>query len=251
GGIQDREKYVSDLEEAIQGAHELARANLKTAQERLKRDYDLKVVVKRFKGGGSSVSIGHGHHQGKMSKTDTILEGPWGGGGKSHSISLQGQNENSNGGGHHDRIKLCKDREVPNWCKKLQAQVISRNWKEIEELEPKGKKGKNIYCSCRGPDDGGLMIRCDECREWFHGRCVDITPGEADRMDAYQCPGYGQLSEQAGQVRSVKPSHPPSRGDGGTGSVCVGGGAEAAETLRSRGATGAACRGRWGVRRGV
>ncbi|VDI06646.1 Hypothetical predicted protein, partial [Mytilus galloprovincialis] len=90
---------------------------------------------------------------------------------------------------HHDRIKLCKDREVPNWCKKLQAQVLSRNWKEIEELEPKGKRGKNIYCSCRGPDDGGLMIRCDECREWFHGRCVAITPEEADRMDAYQCPG--------------------------------------------------------------
>ncbi|VDI11538.1 Hypothetical predicted protein [Mytilus galloprovincialis] len=30
------------------------------------------------------------------------------------------------------------------------------------------------------------MIRCDECREWFHGRCVNITPREADMMDAYQ-----------------------------------------------------------------
>ncbi|CAC5397327.1 PHF2 [Mytilus coruscus] len=33
------------------------------------------------------------------------------------------------------------------------------------------------------------MIRCDECREWFHGRCVNITPEEAEQMDAYQCPG--------------------------------------------------------------
>ncbi|VDI79723.1 nucleosome-remodeling factor subunit BPTF [Mytilus galloprovincialis] len=187
--IQDREKYVSDLEEAIQGAHELARANLKTAQERLKRDYDLKVVVKRFKVGDLVYQLDTATIKGKCRKLTPSWKGP---GVVVESLTpylYRVKMKTAMVVAHHDRIKLCKDREVPNWCKKLQAQVISRNWKEIEELEPKGKKGKNIYCSCRGPDDGGLMIRCDECREWFHGRCVDITPGEADRMDAYQCPG--------------------------------------------------------------
>ena len=30
----------------------------------------------------------------------------------------------------------------------------------------------NIYCSCRSADDGGLMVRCNECKEWFHQSCV-------------------------------------------------------------------------------
>ncbi|VDI00653.1 Hypothetical predicted protein [Mytilus galloprovincialis] len=193
--IQDREKYVSDLEEAIQGAHELARANLKTAQERLKRDYDLKVVVKRFKVGDLVYQLDTATIKGKCRKLTPSWKGP---GVVVESLTpylYRVKMKTAMVVAHHDRIKLCKDREVPNWCKKLQAQVLSRNWKEIEELEPKGKRGKNIYCSCRGPDDGGLMIRCDECREWFHGRCVDITPEEADRMDAYQCPGCSVSTE--------------------------------------------------------
>ena len=32
------------------------------------------------------------------------------------------------------------------------------------------------------------MIQCDVCDEWFHGRCVGITPGEALMIDKYFCP---------------------------------------------------------------
>ena len=28
-----------------------------------------------------------------------------------------------------------------------------------------------VYCHCRMPDDGNLMVPCSSCKEWFHGSC--------------------------------------------------------------------------------
>ena len=36
-----------------------------------------------------------------------------------------------------------------------------------------------VYCSCRQPDDGSLMVECEACKEWFHGRCANITSKRA------------------------------------------------------------------------
>ena len=36
-----------------------------------------------------------------------------------------------------------------------------------------------IYCYCRLPDHGELMICCDECNKWFHKECV---MGDKDRV---------------------------------------------------------------------
>ena len=31
------------------------------------------------------------------------------------------------------------------------------------------------------------MIMCDFCQEWYHGICIDITPGEAQNIDKFRC----------------------------------------------------------------
>ena len=31
-----------------------------------------------------------------------------------------------------------------------------------------------IYCTCRQPDDGKDMIRCDKCHVWFHRACENV-----------------------------------------------------------------------------
>ena len=31
------------------------------------------------------------------------------------------------------------------------------------------------------------MIQCDDCDEWYHGSCVDITPSDALNIDRYRC----------------------------------------------------------------
>lgn len=31
------------------------------------------------------------------------------------------------------------------------------------------------------------MIQCDDCDEWYHGSCVDITASEALDIGKYRC----------------------------------------------------------------
>ena len=33
---------------------------------------------------------------------------------------------------------------------------------------------KEVYCICRGIDDGDAMIECEKCEEWFHQACVHV-----------------------------------------------------------------------------
>ncbi|KAF9439363.1 hexokinase A [Entomortierella beljakovae] len=43
-------------------------------------------------------------------------------------------------------------------------------------------RSKKLYCYCQKPDDGEVMIQCDNCRQWFHGACVDVTAEVAELM---------------------------------------------------------------------
>ena len=45
-----------------------------------------------------------------------------------------------------------------------------------------------VYCHCRKPDDGKLMIGCRGCNEWFHGKCVGILTKEVSKeIGEYFC----------------------------------------------------------------
>ncbi|CAC5416108.1 unnamed protein product [Mytilus coruscus] len=48
-----------------------------------------------------------------------------------------------------------------------------------------------LYCTCRGPYTGEFMISCDRCSEWYHGRCVGISPQEDEEWENqdYICSG--------------------------------------------------------------
>ena len=46
-----------------------------------------------------------------------------------------------------------------------------------------------LYCVCRKPYTGEFMIRCEECKEWYHGKCVKVTQEEADAMGDFVCSG--------------------------------------------------------------
>ncbi|EGD97153.1 hypothetical protein TESG_04567 [Trichophyton tonsurans CBS 112818] len=45
-----------------------------------------------------------------------------------------------------------------------------------------------LFCICRKPDNHTWMIACDGgCEDWFHGRCMNIDPKDADLIDKYIC----------------------------------------------------------------
>jgi hypothetical protein len=44
-----------------------------------------------------------------------------------------------------------------------------------------------VYCICKGPDDGRFMILCDRCQDWYHGSCVGIRSEQADAISNFIC----------------------------------------------------------------
>lgn len=46
----------------------------------------------------------------------------------------------------------------------------------------------NSSCICRKGDTGKWMIACDNCDEWLHGSCVNLTESKAQLLIKYVCP---------------------------------------------------------------
>jgi len=61
-----------------------------------------------------------------------------------------------------------------------------------------------LYCLCRGIDDGSTMLGCDQCEEWFHCRCIDILPEKAKTMENYVCPLCSFASEEIKINRQIR-----------------------------------------------
>uniref|UniRef100_A0A672F3E3 CXXC-type zinc finger protein 1 n=1 Tax=Salarias fasciatus TaxID=181472 RepID=A0A672F3E3_SALFA len=55
--------------------------------------------------------------------------------------------------------------------------------------EASGMEGENapLYCICRKPDINCFMIGCDNCNEWFHGHCINITEKMAKAIREWYC----------------------------------------------------------------
>ncbi|XP_038706357.1 chromatin remodeling protein SHL-like isoform X3 [Tripterygium wilfordii] len=46
----------------------------------------------------------------------------------------------------------------------------------------------DAYCKCEmpyNPDD--LMVQCEDCSDWFHPACIEMTVEEAKRLDHFFC----------------------------------------------------------------
>jgi hypothetical protein len=65
------DRYVRDLEQKVQTAHDIARQKLKSAQKSMKRDHDLKIHTCKFKVGDL---VYWRHNAGK--KVESVWKGP-------------------------------------------------------------------------------------------------------------------------------------------------------------------------------
>ncbi|KAL4804876.1 PLU-1-like protein-domain-containing protein [Aspergillus unguis] len=46
---------------------------------------------------------------------------------------------------------------------------------------------RDVFCICRH-SEAGMMIECEICREWYHGKCLKIARGKVKECDKYTCP---------------------------------------------------------------
>ncbi|KAL4785645.1 hypothetical protein BJX76DRAFT_164152 [Aspergillus varians] len=61
--------------------------------------------------------------------------------------------------------------------------------KEEEDEDEDDSDDDSIFCICRKPDNHTWMIGCDGgCEDWFHGKCVNIHPRDAELIEKYICP---------------------------------------------------------------
>lgn len=64
-----------------------------------------------------------------------------------------------------------------------------------EEDDEEYEDENEIFCICRRPDNHTWMIGCDGgCEDWFHGKCVNIDPRDADLIEKYICKLFTSFS---------------------------------------------------------
>jgi transposase InsO family protein len=183
-GEGDSEKFANNMGTSMSLAHETARSKLRTTQKRMKRDHDVKLYTRKFAKGDFVYMLDTAVTKGTSSK----LHKPWQGPGilvevfspYLYRVKFRGKVVTAN----HDRLKKCRDRDLPAWLVKYQKSLSQAG------LAPTGETGgrEQLYCLCRGPDRGDFMIECSECTEWYHGACVNITYSESKAIGQYACP---------------------------------------------------------------
>lgn len=176
----DADDYVAQLTKNIQKAHETARSALKTSLRRMKRDYDLRILQRSYEEGDLVYLLDTASVKGKCKKLCSPWKGPAVITCKISGSLFRVKLKNAIFVVNHDRLKPCKDRQVPKWVK---------HWRENPDVKSPDQGGDDneVYCLCRKPWQGRFMIQCDYCDEWYHGSCVDVTAADALEIDKYKC----------------------------------------------------------------
>lgn len=58
---------------------------------------------------------------------------------------------------------------------------------EDGDNENGSNSSRDAFCICR-KTEGGMMIECELCHEWYHGKCLKIARGKIKDDDKYICP---------------------------------------------------------------
>ncbi|XP_046575592.1 PHD finger protein ALFIN-LIKE 7-like [Haliotis rubra] len=160
----------------------------------MKRDYDLRARSQKLDQGQPVYVLDLGATPGRCKKLYPVWKGPYLIEKRLSSTLFVVAGQRRTVTAHHDRMKLCRDRGVPRWMerrkKREEVPALHGEWDLITKAED-GEETGPVYCPCRQPDDGGFMIACDGCDEWFHGACVGVTETMAEAMDEYHCPTCG------------------------------------------------------------
>ena len=128
-------QYIKELVETLNKAHNIARENLKTAQERQKRTYDIYNNHKFYNIGDVVYKLDQATKVGQSSKLKSPWKGPYIIIQVKTSVLYKVKDKKGESWIHHDRLKLCNDRELPVWIKRLRNNIQGRNTREDQNTE--------------------------------------------------------------------------------------------------------------------
>lgn len=119
----DFEVYVVDLEQALQSAHETATGRLRTSEERMMRDYDLKVFSRAYEEENLVYILDTATVKGKCHKLSPSWKGPGIVVKKLSPYLYRVKTKAAVMVANHDRLRKCVDRDIPLCAVTLQREV--------------------------------------------------------------------------------------------------------------------------------
>lgn len=131
-------QYIKELMETLKIAHDIARENLKTTQERQKRTYDLYNNHKSYNIGDVVYKLDQATKLGQSSKLKSPWKGPYIITQVKTPVLYKIKDKKRESWIHHDRLKLCNDRELPIWVKRLRNDILGQNIGEDPNTEFEG-----------------------------------------------------------------------------------------------------------------
>ena len=173
-------EYIQKLVVSLRESHQIARKKLKETQKRMKKNYDLRILEKTYETGDKVNVQGEAVSQGTCKK----IAPPWKGPGiiieniTPYLFRIQIRNKVMLV--NHDKIKLCRDRQVLLGWLISKFQIAQLAWEMYRT------RTSTAFVNNLG---GQFMIQCDYCDVWFHGSCVNVAPSDVLDIDKYKCPG--------------------------------------------------------------
>lgn len=178
-GSNTPSQWLIGLVQRLNKAHSSVRERLARAQMRQKRTYDLRLVEKTYDLGDivyrldSSTKVGAKALQPfwKGPFVITRCQPPL--------YKLQGKR--ASGVWHHDKLKLCQDRDLPLWVQRLRGQVLG-GVEEVEEenLESEPSLNLDTLWGRRGRRNLGSLTKmlriCRTCRTVATGFLRKLRP---------------------------------------------------------------------------
>ena len=191
-------EFVQKTEERLREIHQATRDALKAQQRRQKNDYEFRVFSARYEVGDAVFIVNSAAKIGQCRKLTSLWKGPFLVTKVISEILYEVASAKKTMVVHHDRMKKCTDIALPLWLTRKRARLGDvGNDNGLEGSDVFGIDlnmtlgpliDEPIYCLCRKPWGNIFMIYCDYCGEWYHGKCVKVTPHRAKRIGLYKCP---------------------------------------------------------------
>lgn len=89
----------------------------------------------------------------------------------------------------NERNLSCFDlRDTPRGPVEPSSRANSPSAEGVPERSNDGSSSsRDVFCVCR-KSEAGMMIECEICHEWYHGKCLKIARGKVKEDDKYTCP---------------------------------------------------------------